>query len=64
MVVFCNCVCSHIGENGMLVTIKEAGHAVNLEKPKEFLKHLKWFLVSSPHKVTGKIADPPDSSQA
>ncbi|PON55920.1 Epoxide hydrolase-like [Parasponia andersonii] len=36
-----------LGENAELVIIKNAGHAVNLEKPKEFVKHLKFFLVNS-----------------
>ncbi|XVE93142.1 hypothetical protein REPUB_Repub01dG0164700 [Reevesia pubescens] len=31
----------HVGENAEIVVIKNAGHAVNLEKPKEFIKHLK-----------------------
>ncbi|XP_030537269.2 monoacylglycerol lipase ABHD6-like [Rhodamnia argentea] len=35
----------HIGDNAELVVIKNAGHAVNLEKPKEFIKHLKLFLL-------------------
>ncbi|KAJ4951481.1 hypothetical protein NE237_028313 [Protea cynaroides] len=39
---------SHIGENAQLVVIKDAGHAVNFEKPKQFYKHLKTFLVDSP----------------
>lgn len=39
---------SHIGENAQLVVIKNAGHAVNMEKPKEIYKHLKSFLVDSP----------------
>ncbi|XP_050365416.1 uncharacterized protein LOC126783926 [Argentina anserina] len=34
----------HIGNHGQLVIIKKAGHAVNLEQPKEFIKHLKSFL--------------------
>ncbi|XWS39737.1 hypothetical protein CRYUN_Cryun18bG0079900 [Craigia yunnanensis] len=41
----------HVGENAEIVVIKNAGHAVNIEKPKEFIKHLKSFLcdsVSSP----------------
>ncbi|KAK2662968.1 hypothetical protein Ddye_001542 [Dipteronia dyeriana] len=38
----------HIGESAALVTIRDAGHAVNLEKPKDFLKHLKSFLIDSP----------------
>ncbi|XP_024019884.1 monoacylglycerol lipase ABHD6 [Morus notabilis] len=37
----------HVGENAELVVIKNAGHAVNLEKPKEFVKHLKFFLEDS-----------------
>ncbi|KAG8368672.1 hypothetical protein BUALT_Bualt15G0070100 [Buddleja alternifolia] len=35
----------HIGDNARLVMIKNAGHAVNVEKPKQFAKHLKSFLV-------------------
>ncbi|KAI4318703.1 hypothetical protein MLD38_032378 [Melastoma candidum] len=35
----------HIGEGAEMVVIKNAGHAVNLEKPKEFIKHLKLFLL-------------------
>lgn len=35
----------HIGENAQLVIIKDVGHALNLEKPKEFTKHLKEFLI-------------------
>ncbi|CAN1813161.1 Uncharacterized protein Mb2734 [Linum perenne] len=34
----------HIGESAELVIIKNAGHAVNLEKSKEFCKHLRSFL--------------------
>ncbi|RZC64509.1 hypothetical protein C5167_008206 [Papaver somniferum] len=34
----------HLGDNAEPVVIKNAGHAVNLEKTKEFLKHLKAFL--------------------
>ncbi|KAK7412155.1 hypothetical protein VNO78_03604 [Psophocarpus tetragonolobus] len=37
----------HIGENAKMIVIKNAGHAVNLEKPKEFSKHLKAFLIDS-----------------
>ncbi|CAJ1963479.1 unnamed protein product [Sphenostylis stenocarpa] len=37
----------HIGENSQMVVIKNAGHAVNLEKPKEFGKHLKAFLIDN-----------------
>lgn len=36
-----------MGESSQLVIIKNAGHAVNLEKAKEFAKHLKSFLIDS-----------------
>ncbi|GAB4853317.1 hypothetical protein Ancab_017496 [Ancistrocladus abbreviatus] len=40
----------HLGKNSELVVIKNAGHAVNIEKSKEFIKNLKSFLLdSSPH---------------
>ncbi|TKY60265.1 Monoacylglycerol lipase ABHD6 [Spatholobus suberectus] len=35
----------HLGENAELVTIKNAGHALNVEKPKEMYKNLKSFLI-------------------
>ncbi|EOY15987.1 Alpha/beta-Hydrolases superfamily protein isoform 2 [Theobroma cacao] len=35
----------HLGDNAHLVVIKDAGHAFNIEKPKEYYKHLKSFLV-------------------
>ncbi|KAL6959399.1 hypothetical protein U1Q18_039550 [Sarracenia purpurea var. burkii] len=35
----------HLGENAQLVIIKNAGHAINVEKSKEMFKHLKSFLV-------------------
>lgn len=38
----------HLEENAKLVLIKNAGHALNLEKPKDFAKHLKSFLIDSP----------------
>ncbi|KAJ6737443.1 ALPHA/BETA-HYDROLASES SUPERFAMILY PROTEIN [Salix viminalis] len=37
----------HVGESSQLVIIKNAGHAVNLEKAKEFAKYLKSFLIDS-----------------
>ncbi|XP_021293340.1 monoacylglycerol lipase abhd6-A [Herrania umbratica] len=37
----------HTGDSAELVVIKNAGHAVNIEKPKEFIKHLKSFLFDS-----------------
>jgi hypothetical protein len=36
-----------VGESSQLVIVKNAGHAVNLEKAKEFAKHLKSFLIDS-----------------
>lgn len=35
----------HLGENAQLVIIKNAGHAINAEKPKEMFKHLKSYLI-------------------
>lgn len=35
----------HLGDNAQLVVIKNAGHALNVEKPKEMYKHLKSFLI-------------------
>ncbi|XP_038996000.1 uncharacterized protein LOC120120421 [Hibiscus syriacus] len=37
----------HVGGNAEIVVIKNAEHAVNLEKSKDFLKHLKYFLFES-----------------
>lgn len=37
----------HLEKNSELVVIKNAGHAVNIEKSKEFIKHLKSFLLDS-----------------
>ncbi|XP_058096847.1 uncharacterized protein LOC131242298 isoform X1 [Magnolia sinica] len=39
----------HLEENAQMVVIKHAGHALNLEKSKEFCKHLKAFLIDSLH---------------
>ncbi|KAF2284011.1 hypothetical protein GH714_017939 [Hevea brasiliensis] len=36
---------SHIGENAELVIMKNVGHALNVEKPKELCKHMKSFLI-------------------
>ncbi|XAR73413.1 Acylglycerol lipase [Bertholletia excelsa] len=38
----------HLGDNAELVIIKEAGHAINVEKPKVMFRHLKSFLID-PH---------------
>ena len=35
----------HLGDNAELVIIKNAGHAINAEKPKELYKHFKSFLI-------------------
>ncbi|WMV53340.1 hypothetical protein MTR67_046725 [Solanum verrucosum] len=40
----------HLSENAELVIIKDAGHAINMEKPKELFQQLKSFLLDSrPH---------------
>ncbi|GLT31152.1 hypothetical protein SLA2020_059100 [Shorea laevis] len=36
----------HLGDNAHLAVIKNAGHAFNVEKPKEYLRHLMSFLVN------------------
>ncbi|KAK1423757.1 hypothetical protein QVD17_19065 [Tagetes erecta] len=36
----------HLGENAQLVILKNAGHAINEEKPKELYKNMKSFLIS------------------
>lgn len=35
----------HLGENAELVILKNAGHAINAEKPKELYKNMKSFLI-------------------
>uniref|UniRef100_A0A803ME76 AB hydrolase-1 domain-containing protein n=1 Tax=Chenopodium quinoa TaxID=63459 RepID=A0A803ME76_CHEQI len=40
-------ICSHLGDNAQLVVLKKAGHGFNVERPKEFYKHLKAFLIGS-----------------
>ncbi|XP_042007171.1 monoacylglycerol lipase ABHD6-like isoform X2 [Salvia splendens] len=37
----------HIGDNAKIEVIKNAGHALNIEKPREFAKHLKAFLIET-----------------
>ncbi|XP_058773182.1 uncharacterized protein LOC131647286 isoform X2 [Vicia villosa] len=37
----------HLGENAQLVVVKNAGHAINMEKPKKQYKILKSFLIDS-----------------
>ncbi|KAK7399565.1 hypothetical protein VNO78_10750 [Psophocarpus tetragonolobus] len=37
----------HLGENMQLAVIKNAGHAVNVEKPKEMYKNIKSFLTDT-----------------
>ncbi|XP_029119334.2 uncharacterized protein [Elaeis guineensis] len=36
----------HLGENSQLIVIKNAGHAVNLEKSKEVCEHIKAFFLN------------------
>ena len=43
----------HLGNNAELVILKNAGHAINMEKTKELYKHLKSFLVPK-HENNGK----------
>ncbi|KDP41386.1 hypothetical protein JCGZ_15793 [Jatropha curcas] len=45
----------HLGDNAHLAVIKNAGHAFNVEKPKEFIKLLKAFLVD--------LRVPPETNQ-
>ncbi|XP_030528359.1 2-hydroxy-6-oxononadienedioate/2-hydroxy-6-oxononatrienedioate hydrolase-like isoform X3 [Rhodamnia argentea] len=35
----------HLDEDGRLVVIKDCGHAINKEKPKEMYKHIEAFLI-------------------
>lgn len=35
----------HLGDNAVMVVIKDTGHAYIVEKPKEFYKHLKSFIL-------------------
>ncbi|KAL6578333.1 hypothetical protein OROMI_010661 [Orobanche minor] len=37
----------HLGENAELVVMKNTGHGFIHEKPKEFNRHLKTFLIKS-----------------
>ncbi|KAL6578334.1 hypothetical protein OROMI_010662 [Orobanche minor] len=37
----------HLGENAELVVMKNTGHGFTHEKPKEFNRHLKTFLLKS-----------------
>ncbi|KAL7085527.1 hypothetical protein ACP275_14G286100 [Erythranthe tilingii] len=41
----------HLGENGELVVIKNTGHGFINEKPKEFHRHLKRFLLLAQQKI-------------
>ncbi|KAK4438180.1 putative hydrolase YugF [Sesamum alatum] len=52
----------HIGDNAKLVMIKNAGHAVNIEKPKEFAKNLK--IVSDRFAVVSTTQERVSSTQA
>ncbi|KAJ8453047.1 hypothetical protein Cgig2_014810 [Carnegiea gigantea] len=35
----------HLGSNAQMVVVKDAGHALNIEKTREFIKHLKSFFI-------------------
>jgi hypothetical protein len=39
------CCNRHLGDNAHLTIVKNTGHAFNVERPKEFIKLLKSFLV-------------------
>ncbi|KAM7482286.1 hypothetical protein LguiB_006869 [Lonicera macranthoides] len=54
----------HIGERARLVVIKNAGHAVNLEKAKEFAKHLKEFLFDGTTTTTSTAASTTTTSSS
>lgn len=47
----------HIGENAELVILKDAGHALNAEKPKEMCKYLKSFLIDPITPLNGKSSN-------
>ncbi|KAJ9170366.1 hypothetical protein P3X46_018478 [Hevea brasiliensis] len=48
----------HIGENAELVIIKNVGHALNAERPKELYKHMKSFLIDTlPPSKQGKYTN-------
>lgn len=49
----------HIGEAAQIAVIKNAGHALNIEKPKEFAKHIKSFLFDPPSTSTSPSDSPP-----
>lgn len=36
----------HVGEDAKLAVIKDAGHAINIEKSKEMFRHMKAFLTN------------------
>ncbi|GAB4861225.1 hypothetical protein Ancab_036383 [Ancistrocladus abbreviatus] len=49
----------HVGDNAELVVIKNAGHCFNVERAKEFIKHLKTFLLDShPSQVIHSLTPP------
>lgn len=54
----------HIGENARIEVIKNAGHALNIEKPKEFAKHLKSFLVENGSGPNSPNSDSSSSSSS
>lgn len=52
----------HIGDNARIEVIKNAGHALNIEKPKEFVKHLKSFLLENGSGLTSPSSNSSTSS--
>ncbi|KAL9229736.1 hypothetical protein vseg_005171 [Gypsophila vaccaria] len=42
----------HLGDSAQLVIVKKAGHAINIEKPKQLYKNMKSFLLNKPLPTT------------
>ncbi|XP_024017051.1 monoacylglycerol lipase ABHD6 isoform X1 [Morus notabilis] len=51
----------YLGENAQLVVIKNAGHVFNIEKPKEFYKHLKTFLIDKQPPLISPSSETPQN---
>ncbi|KAK9670440.1 hypothetical protein RND81_13G202100 [Saponaria officinalis] len=47
----------HLGESAQLVIIKKAGHAINIEKPKQLYKYMKSFLLNKPLPTTASLSN-------
>ncbi|KAJ6337549.1 hypothetical protein OIU76_007263 [Salix suchowensis] len=48
----------HLGDNAHLTVVKNTGHAFNVEKPKEFIKLLKSFLIDLKPPPGGPVSIP------